>query len=83
MKWLNWLKLINWRKISVLKPLAVCVTIWACATVTLAVCIGHDIGTGTASMAEAIIYICVGGYFGTSAYEAVRTPTPIEDKEDS
>ena len=37
---------------------------------------GTDVPPGTVKVLEAMLYVCVGGYCASSAYESVRKETP-------
>lgn len=80
---MNWIAKLPWRK-----PLAVFSVIFTLVLIVVAYKTGNDIPSGVVSVLIALNGIIVGGYFGSSAYEAVRAPReefppPPEEKEGS
>ncbi|GHV45736.1 hypothetical protein FACS1894204_05670 [Synergistales bacterium] len=62
----------GWYRVSVRKPLAVAAAVWGAGLVSLAFWFDKDIPPRAADVMEVLIYMCVGGYVGSSAYEACK-----------
>ena len=79
---MNWIAMLPWRK-----PMAVFCAILTIVIIIWALRTGADIPGGVVSVLIAFNGIVIGGYFGSSAYEAVRAPReefppPPEEKGD-
>lgn len=68
MRWLGW------KRLPARKPMAVGVVAYSCMLLAWYTWRGADVPPGIKEIIETLIYVCVGGYTATSAYEAVRTP---------
>ncbi len=65
-------KPFKWAALPTRKPLAVGAALFIACIVLYHTVAGTDVPQGTAGLLEAMLYVCVGGYAATSAYEAVR-----------
>ena len=65
----------KWAELPTRKPLAVFSALFVAVTVTGYAAQGTDIPQGIAGLLETLLYVCVGGYAATSAYESVRSPS--------
>ena len=74
-------KPFKWATLPTRKPLAVGAALFIASIVLYHTVAGTDVPQGTAGLLEAMLYVCVGGYAATSAYEAVRR-TPIYEREE-
>lgn len=72
---------MNWAVLPVRKPLAVGAAFFVAIVVYWHTLAGTDIPPGTADVMKTLIYVCVGGYAATSAYETTKGPYHKENKE--
>lgn len=71
-----------WACMRLRKPLAVfAITFSSCIVLWYVVIERQDMPDGVVSILQAQLACCVGGYMGTSAYEAVRNSAPNMDDE--
>ena len=76
-------KPFKWAALPTRKPLAVGAALFITCIVLCHTAAGTDVPPGTAGLLEAMLYVCVGGYAATSAYESVRHKTyELEEPEE-
>ncbi|GHV49204.1 hypothetical protein FACS1894204_13700 [Synergistales bacterium] len=64
---------MNWiRKFPLRKVLAGVATLWALILCSFAWRYDRDLGTGVTGVLQAIVVTAIGGYTGSSAWEAVK-----------
>ncbi len=62
----------GWENLPARKPIAVGAVLYTALIILWYVWHGTDIPPGISGLIETLIYVCVGGYAATSAYESVR-----------
>ncbi len=72
----------GWENLPARKPIAVGAVLYTALIILWYVWHGTDVPPGISGLIETLIYVCVGGYAATSAYESVRLSSKTRGGED-
>jgi hypothetical protein len=70
----------GWYKISVRKPLAVAAFVFCAGLSMFSFIFDRDIRPNTADILKWSVCVCIGGYCGSSAYEAAGSKKEVKDE---